>query len=199
MNSLRKLIRETIKEALLSEAAMDLTEVLKNPYIGLAVTKNRQAFQLDLYDFSKQRILGTIECVHVAENIFEVTGVAAEKGYGPLMYELAMMTIYDNGLTATRGGDIRGTAWEIWKKFYKRDDIGKFPIKLGIGAYSGEYADYIYGDDAVVGNTAFTLAPNREYENLKERTPLLMKMKSMNSEKIRSKGGDFFSYKYADS
>jgi hypothetical protein len=110
-----------------------------------------------------------------------------------------MMTIYDNGLTATRSGDIRGTAWEIWTKFNQREDIGKFPIRLGIGAYSGEYHPAIYGDSAKIGNTAFTKAPSSEYNNLVERTPILMKMRSKNSEEVRKKGGDYFSYKYADS
>lgn len=198
MNKLRKLIRETIEEAILSEAAINISDVLKNPNIGLITTKTKYVVQLDLYDFSKERMLGTTECVHVSENIFEQTGVAAEKGYGPLMYELAMMTIYDNGLTLTRNGDIRDAAFDVWKKFYTRSDVGKFPIKLGIGAYSGEYNEHEYGDDAIIGNTAFTMAPTREFMELQERTPLLMKLKSKHSEDIRQRGGDFFAYKYAD-
>lgn len=199
MNKLRKLIQETIEEAILSESAVNISEVLKNPHIGLITTKINDVFQLNLYDFHKDRILGTTECAHVAENIFEQTAVAAEKGYGPIMYELSMMTIYDNGLTLTRNGDIRDSAFNVWKKFYNRSDIGKFPIRLGIGAYSGEYNPHEYGEDAIIGNTAFTMAPTREFNELNERTPLLMKAKSKDSEDIKKRGGDYFAYKYADS
>jgi hypothetical protein len=199
MNKLRKLIKETLEEVILSEAAVSITDVLSNPNIGLTINNTGSVFQLDLYDFSKRRMLGTIGCSHVVDNVFQITGVAAEKGYGPLMYEFAMMTIYDNGLTPTRSGDLRGTAWEVWVKFYKRSDIGKFQIKKGSLAYSGEYVPGDFGKEAVVGNTAFTLAPNGGYENLIERTPVLMKIRNTSKEEIRRQGGDFFSYKYADS
>lgn len=199
MNKLRKLIRETIEKAIISEAAVTISDILVNPNIGLVTTKVGNGVQLDLYDFLKRRVLGTIECVHVADNVFHVTGVAAEPGYGPLMYESGMMTIYDNGLAPTRSGDVRGTAWEIWRKFYGRDDVGKFPIPENSRAYSEEYPEDDYEEDYVIGNTAFTLAPSGGYENLIERTPILMKIHKISKEEIREQGGNFFSYKYADS
>ena len=201
MNKLRKLIRETIEEVVISEAAVAINDILTNPNIGLTITKSGNAFQLDLYDFIRRRMLGTIGCTHVADNIFHVTGVAAEKGYGPLMYECAMMTIYDNGLSPTRNGDIRGAAWGIWEKFNKRSDIEKFAIPEDSRAYSpDEYTEEEYGlDIATIFNSAFKMAPSGGYENLIERTPILMRMHKISKEDIRQQGGDFFAYKYADS
>lgn len=199
MEFIRKLVKEAIEEALLSEAAVSFTDVINNPYIGLSITKTPGAAQLDLYDFSKNRVLGTIEVRHVVDNLFHVTGVAAEKGYGPLVYEAAMMTIYDNGLLPTRSGDIRGNAWEIWKKFYQRDDVGKFEIPETSRAYSDEFYEEDWEEDYVIGNTAFTMEPTREYNALIERTPILMRQKKRSQDDIRQSGGDYFGYKYADS
>ena len=203
MNSLRKLIRETLEGAVLNEAAVHISEILRNPNIGLIDSSSRTQLQLDLYDFYANRVLGTIGASHVADNIFHVTGVAAEKGYGPLMYEFAMMSIYDNVLTPTRSADIRGNAWEVWKKFYNRNDVNKFPIPENSRAYSDEFDPGYYEDEAegeeVIGNTAFTMPPSDEFKGLIERTPILMKIKKANKEDIRSRGGDYFSYKYADS
>lgn len=203
MNLLRKIIREAIESVVLNEAAVPMSEILKNPSIGLIDGSSRTQVQLDLYDFSANRVLGTIGASHVADNIFHVTGVAAEKGYGPLMYEFAMMSIFDNGLTPTRNADIRGSAWEIWKQFYNRGDVGKFPIPENSRAYSDEFDPGYYEGEAegeeIIGNTAFTISPSNEFKNLIERTPILMKIKKADKDEIRRKGGDYFSYKYADS
>jgi hypothetical protein len=201
MNLLRKLIREAIESVVLNEAAVPISEILKNANIGLIDGSSRAQVQLDLYDFSANRVLGTIGASHVADNIFHVTGVAAEKGYGPLMYEFAMMSIYDNGLTPTRSADIRGSAWEIWKQFYNRSDVDKFPISENSRAYSEEFDPGYYENEGeeIIGNTAFVLAPSSEFKGLLERTLVLMKIKRMDKDEIRRKGGDYFSYKYADS
>jgi hypothetical protein len=199
MNLLRKLIREAIESVVLNEAAVPMSEILKNPNIGLVTTKKGNSFQLVLYDFRAHRVLATTDCVHVSDNIFQQTGVAAEKGYGPIIYELAMMTIYNNGLTLTRSGDIRGTAFEVWKKFFHRSDVGKFTIPETSKSYSEEYPEGDYEGDAIIGNTAFTMAPSMEYENLVERTPILIRMYKISENDIEQQGGNFFSYKYADS
>jgi hypothetical protein len=199
MNNIRKLIRETLEEVVLSEAAVAISDVLANPNIGLVITKLSNGVALDLYDFLKHRVLATTDCVHLADNVFQQTGVAAEKGYGPMIYEMAMMTIYDNGLTLTRSGDIRGTAFEVWEKFYHRNDVVKFSIPEGSRSYSEEYPESEYGDRAIIGNTAFTMPPSGAYENIIERTPILMRIHKISKEEIREQGGNFFAYKYADS
>ena len=67
---------------------------------------------LILYDVKDDRILGTI---NVYNN--EVTGVAAEKGFGPIMYELGMAMVYPKPLQSDRRGNTEDAAANIWNKF----------------------------------------------------------------------------------
>jgi hypothetical protein len=67
---------------------------------------------LILYNIKDDKILGTI---NVYNN--EVTGVAAEKGFGPIMYELGMAMVYPKPLQSDRRGNTEDTAANIWNKF----------------------------------------------------------------------------------
>jgi hypothetical protein len=59
-------------------------------------------------------------------NAGEVGEAAAKKGYGPLMYELAMSD-FENGLMPDRTST-SAAARNIWKVFNQRTDVGKKPL-----------------------------------------------------------------------
>ena len=67
---------------------------------------------LILYNIKEDKVLGSI---NVYNN--EVTGVAAEKGFGPIMYELGMAMVYPKPLQSDRRGNTTEAAENIWNKF----------------------------------------------------------------------------------
>lgn len=67
---------------------------------------------LILYNTKEDKVLGSI---NVYNN--EVTGVAAEKGFGPVMYELGMAMVYPKPLQSDRRGNTEEAAVTIWNKF----------------------------------------------------------------------------------
>ena len=67
---------------------------------------------LILYNNKEDRVLGSI---NVYNN--EVTGVAAEKGFGPIMYELGMAMVYPKPLQSDRRGNTEEAAANVWNKF----------------------------------------------------------------------------------
>ena len=207
MNQVRKLIRETIEGVLISEAAFGFSDVLNNPDIGLVEDKGGSS-SIVLYNFKNNTVVGTMSYRPASRNINQFVGVAAEKGYGPLIYELGIMSSFNRALVPTRDGDIRDTAFEVWKKFMDRTDVHKIVLEPGDEAYSEEYEnpqydsktdDYISDGTEVIANTALLKIPNKEYKELINRGNELISKYKISPEEVRGRGGNFFAYKYADS
>ena len=91
-------------------------------------------------EFAKTCILGQITLSPKQKNIFKVIDVSALRGYGALMYEIAMGEIYPNYLAPS--STIKETAKGIWKKFFEREDIEKIDQKQ-----NQFFLDYIYRKD----------------------------------------------------
>jgi hypothetical protein len=126
--NLRKVLTPSNFE--LHEAAKGLNDLPDD--IGLFVSDNGTWLNFTLYSKSENKIYGVITTsdINGSNKLQEVGRVAAEKGYGPLMYEIAMGYINPGYLMPTRDGDIRSEAWNVWKKFYGRKDI----VKKTLGA-----------------------------------------------------------------
>lgn len=99
---------------------------------------------INLFDVVNNEPLGYI---NVYNN--EVTGVAAKKGYGPLLYELAMAIVYPNALQSDRRGNTSEEAKSVWDKFITGMSPNIKVVKLspndkgymsvwGGGSYEGE-------------------------------------------------------------
>ena len=67
---------------------------------------------ITLFDIINKEVLGYI-------NVYgnQVSGVAAKKGFGPLMYELGMALVYPKGLQSNRHGNTSDSAIRIWNYF----------------------------------------------------------------------------------
>lgn len=61
------------------------------------------------------------------EMCWGTVSIAAEHGYGPLLYELAMTDIFPNFLTSDTPDRVSDEAKTIWDKFYLRKDVTKIP------------------------------------------------------------------------
>jgi hypothetical protein len=78
-----------------------------------------------LYDPIEDKVYAYISISKIESGNYSVGVVAAEYGYGPLIYELAMSYIYPHALLPSRTGDIRGGAINIWQHFLKDPKIKK--------------------------------------------------------------------------
>lgn len=143
---IKKFIKSLLRESLLDEVALRGSSLSDTS--GLFIDEDSGALTMCLYDPKEDLIYGYIHTAyHPSEApYFSVISVGAEKGYGPFMYELAMMSLYNRNqlLMPSRDGDIRGEAWDVWLKFYQRSDIIKQPILLTDDAFR---IDILTGDE----------------------------------------------------
>tara|TARA_R110001592_G_scaffold62238_4_gene190333 strand:+ start:437 stop:1135 length:699 start_codon:yes stop_codon:yes gene_type:complete len=146
---MKNLIKKLLRESLLSEVALTASDLPEGT--GLFYKKG-DSDELVLFKYKEvvvdekgktvvdekgKEVYKIIRKVYAIINFeadpqsgfYSVISVAADKRYGPLIYELAMMCVNDkyekNMLTPMRSGDVRSEAFNVWEKMYKRDDITK--------------------------------------------------------------------------
>lgn len=141
-NIIKRLLLETSKNKVLKEIRVNPSDI--NPNLGLFIIDDN----FTLYDPKENKIYGHIGVTKLKSGNYYVGGVAAEYGYGPLMYELVMSYIYPKGLLPNRDGDIRGGAINIWNRFLKRTDVKKKKLTKKDSDFSWEaYEDLGNGPD----------------------------------------------------
>lgn len=133
-STIREILRENLKN--LNEASKQISDLPEDT--GLFVNDNGSWLFFILYSKSEDKIYGTITTsdINGSLKLQTVGRIAAEKGYGPLMYEIAMAYINPGYLMPSRDGDIRSEAWNVWKKFYERKDIGKKTLAISDELFS---------------------------------------------------------------
>lgn len=140
-NKLRKLIRSLLEAAIVGTAAagqgLALLRKKKNESVEYVLYKPSEFFkkaegipsdELSGIDFAGI-IVGYIDVkTHNGDcwNAGEVKFSAAEKGYGPLMYELAMSDF--GSLMSDKGAGTSQAARAVWQKYNQRPDIKKLPF-----------------------------------------------------------------------
>lgn len=83
-----------------------------------------------LYNTQTKRPVGYIGIGYISDiDVFMVGGAYSEKGYGPLLYEMAMTYVYPKGLTLSQDSGTSGDAQRVWERFVDRNDVKKEPIK----------------------------------------------------------------------
>lgn len=122
-----KLYRESINEDIIEEAPLRMESLPSTT--GLFIMDKGVTIMMSLYDPESNRCYGYLTAADSMEgsNDYSVMSVAAEKGFGPFVYELAMMYVNakGKGLMPSRDGDVRGDAFDVWTKFYDRKDVKK--------------------------------------------------------------------------
>jgi len=129
---------QSIDEAMIAHNEVDSD-------VALFIKGNGGVRDMTLYDPKKDKVYGHIGIHKLSSSNWSVGGVAAERGYGPLMYELAMTYVYPAGLMPTRDGDVRGSAEDVWKKFILRGDVGGEDIEEGDSDFPMEYYEDMGG------------------------------------------------------
>ena len=126
----------------LDEAAKTVNDLPADT--GLYIKKHtiHSLISLVLYSASEDKLFGAIKIAPTDEdpNVYTVVRVSGDKGWGPLMYDIAMSYIYPKPLTPDRSGNIAKEAVNVWKFYYdKRSDIKKEPIDIDDTLYSTLY------------------------------------------------------------
>lgn len=188
---IRGYIRDILKEEVFSEAARRIESLPDTA--ALFVKELNSGYTLVIYDPTTKNAYATITIISnqtSPRDSFYSTGVAAEKGFGPFIYELGMMVAGDRGLMPSRDGDVRGEAWNVWKNFYKRDDVKKETIPLEDDDFSfkiiedhgvltpeekqmwfWQIQDDDYSDETNLElfNSIFKMKPDSQFEELYKR------------------------------
>jgi hypothetical protein len=117
------LIRISDLQRLLVEAAMTAESLPDN--VHMFETGNKYSHYIYLVDITKlpdveNALMGGISISEYG-GPWGVGSVSAHKGYGPLLYRLAMGWVAENGdgrgLTKNRGGETSDAAKRVWSKF----------------------------------------------------------------------------------
>jgi hypothetical protein len=144
--NIKNIIKEVVEEVFFKEDALRASSLPDE--VGLFVRDLNRGYTLTLYNPANEIAFATITINYDPNEGpgFYVSGVAAEKGFGPFIYELAMMHIDSGGdfLMPSRDGDVKGSAFNVWYKFYDRDDVDKETLDL---------FDENFRCDIIVGNT----------------------------------------------
>jgi len=181
---------ESMSSELIDEAALRLSSLPDTT--GLFVRAINQGYDIVLYDPKAKNAYATITISqrdYLGPNYF-VSGVAAERGFGPVIYEAAMMLINKEGkgLMPTRDGDVRSEAWTVWERFFARADVKKdtmspkdefFRYDILGDSFEfeseedfNEFLDEIDSTDnqaLQVFNTVYYMAPDSDYNTLISR------------------------------
>jgi hypothetical protein len=83
---------------------------------------------LDEGYFVNHCIVGVLDVATTGKghSLYTVAAVGAEKGYGPLLYDLAMKIIYPSWLTSDRTGQVKDAAKSVWAYYdTNRPDVQK--------------------------------------------------------------------------
>lgn len=199
---MKEIIRRILKEEYKKMSSLP-RNIIISIYDDLNIT---------LYDFVNGKILGFVGLSRSKDGTYYFPMIAAEKGFGPTVLEVALMFCHPNGLMVSRDGDIRGDAFNIWEKMYHRDDViketlplkdKKFNFAIITGdddeSYESEFDkmaefDYYIEDgfkeNILIYNTKMSMTPSKDYERLIDDGWLL------DHHQIYLDGRDFFTLKY---
>jgi hypothetical protein len=115
---MKKLIKKLLREQLFNEIKYDSSNISED--IGLFIIRKNTLILYDMLEYDdSERIRGVKGIITLSDENgkYSVNKVAAIKGYGPIMYELAMQHIYPNPLISDRDGDTREGDLIILQKY----------------------------------------------------------------------------------
>lgn len=185
------------------ESAIQIDQVLDQPEIVLVRLVSRNEIKLCLFNTITQDILGYITANKSSSNIWQIDRTAAEKGYGPLMYDILLQELNPDGLKPSN--KIKPQALTVWNYYYSnRSDVTKHTLKTDSPSYS-EY--YHNSDDAQepkkkdeetlkIINTVFFKKPTPEFIHFITESERLIKQKGISKSKVLKNALSYFELKY---
>lgn len=190
----------------LFEKKMDIMDYPNLDTLGLVVkSSNRNSVttkNLALFDFKTEETLAYIELRNLIDReVFEVEKASAEKGWGPLIYDYALMFSYPKSVAPSK--TIKPSAINVWKYYYDlRPDVIKKEMGVKDESYSDKYRNHIM-DDMILSddnllylNTYYSLIPSIEFKDMVQKGSLLLKNSGMLPSNIFNFGNKHFDNSY---
>jgi hypothetical protein len=185
-----------------NERAVPMDDLVKGDTALLVSTK--KVFGLPHINMVLQNpdkaIIGFVEMEKLAhdDKAFKIERSAAEKDYGPDIYDMALMTVYPEGVRPS--WEIKPAAQKVWKYYLEnRPDVKKVEIKED----SSEYIDHYEKDKESeeehdpatlkMINTIYYLEPSEDYKKLVDIGEEIMKKEKIN---VAEAGTKYFYKKY---
>ena len=192
-----------VREDSLEEAAVDFSQIPEDAVLVKSdgIIDGVSGYNLFLKGddpYSIGKILGKVSLRDVGRGA-AVVAIAAESGYGPLMYEIAMMGSSPKPVFPTRDADVREKAFNAWVKFYKeREDVKKTPIQPGESEFSEEFLDFLEedSDEFKAMNSFYFKSPNSLYTNLIQKGEDYINNSKVSKKDIDERGNMYFAAKY---
>lgn len=194
-------------ESYIAEKMVSISEVLPDSLQqGLVVYKSKRGgaekIHLTLYDFDDDVVLGYFMGMrYSSDDFYEVHNVFGQKNFGPLMYDLAMMSAHPHSLKPDIY--IKPAALNIWKYYLeKRQDVTKSKLPEDSTSFVSRYQEspdgqYLYDRGALdIINTKFSLKPNEEYNELVNTGNDRLKKYNLTKQKVTTIGIGAFSRAY---
>lgn len=165
--------------AFVTERAVPIQDILvDSAQQGLVVSDRRSGGSVErklaIYDFDDKAVLGFISMDHwKGDDHFELGRAVATQGYGPDVYDMALMSAWP--LPIVPSSTIKPAALAVWR-FYSehRPDCRKEPIPDGVekrDKFDNSLTDRGNHDPAALRiiNTRYYLEPSSEFRRLLER------------------------------
>ena len=168
---MKNFIKNTLRNHLLSEKYSNNKFTLNKPLNEVAKTINDLSpttglfdtgDYLVLYDYDNQIMYGMIS-IHPETDFYYVGAVSAQKGYGPLMYEMSMTKASPKGISPDRDSSTKQAAINIYKGMIKRGIKTK-----SIPPDSYDYVKYFdkSPEDNIILNTIYFYEDKPTYNKL---------------------------------
>jgi len=166
-------------EGFTNERAIPAEELASEKNVGLVI-KTRKKFDLPqkvlvLFDFDRDAMLGYLDMEKLShDGPYKVEHSAAEKNYGPDLYDFALMAAHPDGVRPS--WEIRPAAQRVWEYYiHNRSDVRKTVLNKDDDDYIDHYSQDIEHEEEhdpeklKMVNTVFYLAPSKEYKDLLEK------------------------------
>ena len=151
----------------LSEIFNELLEarVTINDTANLSVIFIKEDNIFLLIDITTGKPKGYISFGLTQGDVYGIYGAYADKGYGPLLYELAMTYVYPKGITMSDDSSTSEDAMNVWEKFTERNDVVKKPIVRTQRTDKEEWFDDMSNDYEDTPETRKWIERGRELHN----------------------------------
>jgi len=194
-----------LKKFKVFEATTPLSDLLKSD-IGVIIHKSRGIFDkmtIILFDFKLNKIIGNIDIDKDSDslNYYQIFRSAAEKGYGPTLYDICLMGVYPNGIRPS--AVIKPGAQSVWK-YYKnnRSDIEMEVIDEKnpeyVSSFETDLGSEKQREESTLDiiNTIYFLKPTDEYNSLVSKGENLMNEYKVKIKDLMKLKEEFFKLKY---
>ena len=181
----------SMNEDVIEEGAKGFMDI--PPYVGLVGSdEGFRSSSFSLFDFKNKKCIGYISLEEFSDRAYCLKNIAAEPGYGPLMTEIGMMSVYGKGICVDRNGPTKPKVFDMLKTFAdSRGDIRKIKVVPKDMEYEGMYLEEDENKDYVM-NLIFYRTPSAWYNKLLERGDRLSSEAGMDSTEIRNICRDYF-------